>query len=136
MNAKSSNLAKNLFIVVIYLVLSVLWCSNFFALADLRSPALSDGDSALNAWALNWVSRALVSDWSNLFNGNTFYPHLNSIALSEHLVGLALLNIPVHLVFDDAWIGYNLLIFESYFFSALGGYLFIQHISSVRLNTE
>jgi hypothetical protein len=121
-----SRSTTRLIVIGVYLILSAIWCSHFFSFNDLGSHILQDGDGALNAWALNWVSRALTSDWSNLFNGNAFYPHSNSIALSEHMVGLAIFNIPVQLFTNNPWVGYNLLIFSAYFFSALGGYLFIQ----------
>ena len=124
-----AKLAPNLLVVLVYLVLSAAWCARFFSFQDIGSHVMQDGDPALNAWALNWVSRSLTSDWVNLFNGNTFYPHPKSVALSEHMVGLALFNIPIRLLTDNPWVGYNLLIFAAYFFSALGGYFLISYLT-------
>jgi hypothetical protein len=119
--------------ILVYLVLSAIWCANFFPLLRPNTSVMLDGDPALNAWALKWVSRALTHDWINLFNGNTFYPHPNSIALSEHMAGLAIFNVPVQWFTDNPWVGYNLLIFSAYFFSAIGGYLFILYLTKNKI---
>jgi hypothetical protein len=119
--------------VILFLALSYAWCIQFFSFGDLRSHVMTDGDPALNAWALNWVSHALVSDLPNLLNGNTFYPHLGAIKLSEHMTSLALFNIIVRFFSDGPWVGYNLLIFAAYFLSALGAYFFIHHVTGNRL---
>ena len=118
---------------ILFLALSYAWCIQFFSFGDLRSHVMTDGDPALNAWALNWVSHALVSDLPNLLNGNTFYPHLGAIKLSEHMTSLALFNIIVRFFSDGPWVGYNLLIFAAYFLSALGAYFFIHHLTGNRL---
>ena len=120
--------------IVVYFVLSAIWCAHFFPLLHPNTSVMLDGDAGLNAWALNWVSRALTHDWINLFNGNTFYPHQNSIALSEHMAGLAIFNVPVQWFTNNPWVGYNLLIFNAYFFSAIGGYLFILHLTQNKLS--
>jgi hypothetical protein len=92
-----------------------------------------DGDAGLNAWTLNWVSHALSHNWTNLFDGNAFYPHTNSIALSEHMFGLAVLIIPIRWFTSNPWVGYNALIFAAYFLSAIGAYLFIMNLTNNRL---
>lgn len=119
--------------VILYLALSYAWCIQFFSFGDLRSHVMTDGDPALNAWALNWVSHALVGDLPNLLNGNTFYPHLGAIKLSEHMTSLAIFNVVIRFFSDGPWVGYNLLIFAAYFLSALGAYFFIHHVTGNRL---
>ncbi len=94
---------------------------------------MMDGDPALNAWALNWVSRAFTTDLGSLFNGNTFYPYARSIALSEHMATLALFNVPVRWFTDNPWVGYNLIIFSAYLLSAIGAYLLIYELTQSRL---
>lgn len=116
----------------LFLALSALFCSRFFFLTDLNSHAILDGDPALMNWQLQWVSRALYSDPFNLFNGNAFHPHPNSIALTEHMLSLAVLNIPARLLFDSPWAGYNLLIFLAYFLSCAGGYRLVREVTGSR----
>ena len=49
-------------------------------------------------WQLQWVSRALYTDPLNLFNGNTFHPHPNVIALTDHMLSLAVINAPLSML--------------------------------------
>ena len=94
---------------------------------------MTDGDPALNAWALNWVSRAFTSDLTNLLNGNVFYPNTGAIALSEHMASLAIFNLPIRLFTESPWVGYNLIIFTSYFLSAVAGYYFVSEVTHNKL---
>ncbi len=94
---------------------------------------MTDGDPALNAWALNWVSRAFTSDLTNLLNGNVFYPNTGAIALSEHMASLAIFNLPIRFFTESPWVGYNLIIFTSYFLSAVAGYYFISEVTQSNL---
>ena len=113
-------------IFLCYLLLSITFSSNFFSFANLGSHCMTDGDPALNAWALAWVSRAITTDPLNLFDGNTFYPYPRSIALSEHMFSLALINTLFRPFSTNPWVGYNLLILLSYFLSCVGGFLLIK----------
>jgi hypothetical protein len=119
--------------IALFFALSCAWCIQFFPFTDLRSHVMTDGDPALNAWALNWVSHAIVNDPSNILNGNTFYPHPGAIKLSEHMFSLALINVVVQFFSDGPWVGYNILIFLAYFLSAVGAYYFIYHVTQNRL---
>jgi len=118
---------------LLFAFLSYLWCRRFFSFEDLGSQVMMDGDPALNAWALNWVSRAFTTDLGSLFNGNTFYPYARSIALSEHMATLALFNVPVRWFTDNPWVGYNLIIYSAYLLSAVGAYLLLYELTQSRL---
>ena len=130
---KFSAFACNCFIAFVFLLLSILWCKNFFSFTDPGSHVMLDGDPALNAWALSWVSKSLVSDWFNLLNGNAFYPHQASITLSEHMTALAIFNLPVRLFTDNPWISYNFAILCAYLLSAIGGYKLLTELTHSRL---
>ena len=82
----------------LYLALSLLFASRVFSLTDPTGHAMMDGDPALMAWTLQWESRALVRDPLHLYAGNTFYPYPRSVVLSEPIVPLALLNVPVRAI--------------------------------------
>ena len=115
-----------------FLALSALFCSNVFLLTDLDSHAILGGDPAAINWQLQWVSRALYTDPLNLFNGNTFHPHPNVIALMDHMLTLAVINVPLSLLSDSPWFGYNLLIFLAYYLSCVGGYWFMREVTGSR----
>ena len=80
-------------------------------------------------WQLQWVSRALYTDPLNLFNGNTFHPHPNVVALTDHMLSLAVINVPLSILSDSPWFGYNLLIFLAYYLSCVGGYWFMREVT-------
>ena len=113
----------------VFLGLSALFCSRAFLLTDLDSHAILGGDPALMNWQLQWVSRALYTDPLNLFNGNTFHPHPNVVALTDHMLSLAVINAPLSILSDSPWFGYNLLIFLAYYLSCVGGYWFMREVT-------
>ena len=113
----------------VFLGLSALFCSRAFLLTDLDSHAILGGDPALMNWQLQWVSRALYTDPLNLFNGNTFHPHPNVVALTDHMLSLAVINAPLSILSDSPWFGYNLLIFFAYYLSCVGGYWFMREVT-------
>jgi hypothetical protein len=59
-------------------------------------------DARLNAWILGWVQHAGLTDPSRLFDANAFFPARNTLAGSEHMIGNALLTLPVRLFSDSA----------------------------------
>ncbi|MEQ8384521.1 MAG: hypothetical protein RH949_19390 [Coleofasciculus sp. A1-SPW-01] len=117
-------------IFIAFSVLSVVFCSRFFSWQDLSGHAMTKGDPALNAWALQWVSHSLVTNPVNIFNGNAFFPNSNSIALSEHLFSLAVVNVLFRGISGSPWFGYNLTIFLSYIFSCIGGFFLIKYLTN------
>ena len=112
-----------------FLALSALFCSNVFLLTDLDSHAILGGDPALMNWQLQWVSRALFTDPANLFHGNVFHPHPNVVALTDHMLALAVVNAPLSLLSESPWFGYNVLIFLAYYLSCAGGYWFVREMT-------
>ena len=116
----------------LFLALSALYCSNVFLLRDLNSHGILAGDPAVLNWQLQWVARALYTDPFNLFNGNTFHPYPNAIALTDHMLSLALINVPFRMLYDSPWVGYNLLIFLAYYLSCVGAYWFTREVTRSR----
>jgi hypothetical protein len=104
-----------------YLGLSLLFASRFFSLAHPGSFAITEGDPALMCWTLQWVSRALVHDPLHVFAGNTFFPYAHAAVLSDTMLPLAILNVPVRLFTSNPWVGYNLLIVLAYYLSCVCG---------------
>ena len=82
---------------------------------------MTDGDPAINAWVLQWMSHALVHDPLHWYAGNTFYPYPHPIVLADPLVPLAVLNVPVRWFTSNPWVGYNLLIVAAYYLSCVSG---------------
>jgi hypothetical protein len=45
------------------------------------------GDPVRTAWQIAWVGHAMLHDPLHIFNANAFYPHPNSLAFSDSLLG-------------------------------------------------
>jgi len=112
---------KRALVHALYLGLSLLFATRFFSLSHLTSHAMTGGDPAFEAWVLQWMSHALVHDPLHWYAGNTFYPYAHAIVLSDPLVPLAILNIPVRWFTSNPWVGYNLLIVAAYYLSCVSG---------------
>lgn len=112
---------KRALVHALYLGLSLLFAARFFTLTRPTSHAMTNGDPALNAWVLQWMSRALVHDPRHWYAGNTFYPYPHPIVLADPLVPLAVLNVPVRWFTSNPWVGYNLLIVAAYYLSCVSG---------------
>ena len=69
--------------------------------------ALYWGDVRLNVWALAWNHRFLTGQAHSYFDGNIFHPHAGTLAYSEHLFGIALPLLPLHLVGASPALVYN-----------------------------
>jgi hypothetical protein len=109
----------------LYLGLSLLFASRFFPLTHPKSFAIPEGDAALMAWGLQWMSRVLIQDplhfLAHMYAGNAFFPYAHAIALSDPMVTLAILNAPVRLFSTNPWVGYDLLLVAAYYLSCVWG---------------
>jgi hypothetical protein len=99
---------------VVYL--TGVWLSLALATAWLHADALRAGglgvfrliqhhlersDQLLHAWTLGWLWHQLPRAPVELFAANTFYPHPASLALSDHLLGVAVTLLPLRPFVDD-----------------------------------
>ncbi len=120
--------------ILVYLLLSILFCSCFFSWNNLGSHGIQGMDPSLNAWVLQRVTHQLITDPSHLLDGNVYYPKENSLTAWDHMTSLAIFNIPLRFISNNPWIGYNLLIFLAYFISSLGGYKLVLTLTGNRLS--
>ncbi len=80
------------------------------------------GDVRLNAWALAWNHRVLTGHAASYWDANIFHPAPDTLALSEHLFGIALPTLPLHLAGADALLVYNLAWLASFPLLAIATY--------------
>jgi hypothetical protein len=83
--------------------------------------ALYGGDTRLNAWALAWVDHAVLGRIP-VFEANIFFPALNTLAYSEHLLGISPFALPVYALTRNAALSYNIVWLLSYLACALAAY--------------
>jgi hypothetical protein len=92
------------------------------------------GDSLFNTWILAWDVHKIVSgEWFSLFDANIFYPHKNTLAYSEHMLGNALIALPVLVTTGNPVLAYNLTFLACLFLSAWGMYLLVFYLTQNRL---
>ncbi|MFC7483817.1 hypothetical protein ACFQX7_32595 [Luedemannella flava] len=89
------------------------------------------GDPALQAWQVAWAGHALLTDPTNLWHGNGFYPESFSYAYSDTLLGYA----PFGFFgsgTEATLIRYNLLFVLAHALAAFGAYVLARQLGSGR----
>ncbi|HYO75397.1 MAG TPA: hypothetical protein VE010_02945 [Thermoanaerobaculia bacterium] len=93
-------------------------------LAPRITTAVSDpGDPLLNAWILDWTCHALITQPFDLFDAPIFVPSLMPLAYSEHLTGIALLVLPLHLAGVPALALHNIAMLLAFALSGYGAFV-------------
>ncbi len=119
------------FILVFYTLLALLATHPLWQ--HLTTAVPSDiGDPLLNTWTLAWDGHALLADPLHLFDANIFWPLPGTLAYSEHLLGTAVLAMPLTLASGQPVLGYNLTFLASFVLSGLGMYLLALHLTRSR----
>ena len=77
-------------------------------------------DEWLNAWAVSWISQQLVSNPSELFSANMYFPTEQSLAYTEPLIVPGILGAPVHWLGTSPLLTYNVLLLLGMALTALG----------------
>lgn len=84
---------------------------------------LQRADFYLNAWTLTWVSHALATAPTSLFDGNTFHPARLSVAYSESMLGYVPLFAPVYWLTRNPVLALNVMTALTYPLAAAGAFL-------------
>jgi hypothetical protein len=92
--------------LVVYLGFPLLRCVDscfvdYFEVHDAQTAHFEMPDVRLNSWILGWVHHGLFSNPASLFDTNAFHPAENTLAGSEHMLGVALQTLPFR-PFSDA----------------------------------
>jgi len=97
----------------------------------------SIGDGLLYVWAIGHVSKTLFSQPWALFDGRMFHPAADTLAYSDHMIGQALLGLPVWTLtttstglrstpVGNAVLEFNLLILLSYAAGAAAAFAYVR----------
>lgn len=87
------------------------------------------GDPMLNAWILGWVSDAIVAHPWDLWDAPIFHPHPNTLAYSEHLLGVALFVAPVYWLTGNAILTYNVAFLAGYAFAGFAMFVLVRRLT-------
>jgi hypothetical protein len=89
------------------------------------------GDPSLNTWLLWWSSRAvpLTDRW---WNAPMFYPMSDAMALSELLIGLLPITVPVQSLTGNPLLAYNVAFLSSFVLCGLAAYALARNLTGRR----
>jgi hypothetical protein len=88
----------------------------------LTDRVIAYGDPLDSAWRLGWGQRQLLTNPTQLFDANIFYPYARSYLFDELLIGIALTTLPLRLFSDNPILIYNLALLSTFVLSALAMY--------------
>ncbi|HSK08943.1 MAG TPA: hypothetical protein VK911_05160 [Vicinamibacterales bacterium] len=92
--------------------------------AHLTTALPSDlADPLLNTFTLAWGADRLRDGLRGFWDASYFYPTRDALALSEHLLGIAVFTAPVQWLTGNPVLAYNLAFLASYVLAGLGMYL-------------
>jgi hypothetical protein len=77
-------------------------------------------DTRLYLWTLGWDLHAFKTDPLHVFDANIFFPEARTLAYSEHLIGAALLALPLSLFTGNLDLILNFVLLLATFVGALG----------------
>src|SRR5688572_25392347 len=96
----------------------------------LRSGLPSDlGDPLLNSWILAWGSERFRYGLQDVWQAPNFFPYENTLAYSEHLLGIAAVVAPVQWLWDNPILTYNVAFLLSYVLAGSGMYLLVRSLT-------
>jgi hypothetical protein len=85
-------------------------------------------DTRLFLWTLSWDVHALLSRPHRMFDANIFHPEPRTLALSEHLVGSAVIGAPFLLASDNPVLAMNVIVLLSCVLSGVGAFLLARQL--------
>jgi len=81
------------------------------------------GDPLLNAFILGWDADRALHGFRGLWTAPFFYPRPDTLALSEHLLGVALFTTPIVWLTGNPVLAHNLALLASYVLAGAGMFL-------------
>jgi hypothetical protein len=85
------------------------------------------GDPLLNVWILTWDFHALTTKPWSVFHANIFYPVHNTLAFSEHLLGVQPLFGPIYALTGNPIVAYNVVFSLSFVLSGIAMFLLVHY---------
>jgi hypothetical protein len=85
-------------------------------------------DPWLFIWTIGWNVHALTTAPWAIFDANIFYPHPNTLAYSEHLIGTVIFAAPVVWLTGSQLLATNVVALMSIFLSAVGAWMLCRRL--------
>jgi hypothetical protein len=87
------------------------------------------GDPLLNAWTLAWDADRMIHGFSGFWTGLFFYPYPDTVAYSEHLLGIAVFTAPVQWLTGNPILAFNLAMIGSTVLAGVGMFLLARELT-------
>jgi len=81
------------------------------------------GDPSLYVWIVAWDLHKFLTGLSGFFDANIFWPYKDTLAYTDHLIGLALMAAPVYFLTGNIVLAWNSTTIASFILSGLAMYL-------------
>jgi hypothetical protein len=106
-------------------VMLALAVASTYPLVRQMASALPDnlGDPLLNTFILGWDADRIWHGFKGLWDAPFFFPMKDTLALSEHLLGVAIFTAPIQWITGNAVLAYNLAHLASYVLAGVGMYV-------------
>ena len=97
------------------------------------------GDGLLYVWAIGHVSKTLLSRPWALFDGRMYHPTTDTLAFSDHMIGQAILGLPIWAftvnplggnAVGNALLEFNLLVLASYALGATAAFAYVRALGA------
>jgi hypothetical protein len=94
-------------------------------LAGRMTSALAEnlGDPLLNSWIIGWGSQRLLDGLRGFWQAPIFFPYPDTLAYSEHLLGVTIFVAPIYWATGNAVLAHNVALILSYVLAAGGMFL-------------
>ena len=87
------------------------------------------GDPLLNAWTLGWGSDRLAAGLQGFWDGRAFFPHDDTVAFSEHLLGITVFVAPIYWLSENAVLTHNVAYLASFVHAGLAMWLLVRRLT-------
>lgn len=86
-------------------------------------------DGLLNTWILSWDVHKITTGLGGFFNGNFYYPHENTLAYSEHLLGAAFFAAPIAILTKNPVLTHNIIQLSSFVLTGFFMYILAYYLT-------
>ncbi|MEO5822183.1 MAG: hypothetical protein ABIT71_16890 [Vicinamibacteraceae bacterium] len=116
---------------VVALLLAAIAVAVTWPLATVLGSALPGnlGDPLLNSWTLGWGSERLAAGLRGFWDGRAFFPYPDTVAFSEHLLGITIFVAPVYWLSQNAVLTYNVAYLASFVHAGLAMWLLVRRLT-------
>jgi hypothetical protein len=118
-------------VLVGFVALAIAWTWPL-ALRPGSTMAAPFGDPLLNAWILGWDADRLRHGLHGLWTAPPFYPYPDTLAYSEHLLGIAVPLAPIYWFTGNAVLLYNVALIGSFALAGVGMYVLARDLTGRR----